>query len=321
MKCFIKIGLALLLFAAPTFAQGLAPNPSPGNRVLLFSFFRDNGQDGLFLAWSRDGLKWTELTPPGKSFVRPTVGGKLMRDPCLALGPDGIFHMTWTTGWGKPPVIGYANSTDLLSWSEQKAIPVMNNEPEARNAWAPELFYDKPQGQWLIFWSSTIPGRYPETDQAGDSGYNHRIYFTKTKDFGTFAPTKLLYDGGFNVIDATMLQAKGRFYLVIKDETKVPVKKNLRLAVGDAPEGPFGKAGAPFTGDWVEGPSAVQIGDEFFVYFDHYASPQYYGAVKSRDLEKWEDISKAVSLPKGARHGTALWVNEAVVARLSQTQK
>jgi hypothetical protein len=35
----------------------------------------------------------------------------------------------------------------------------------------------------------------------------------------TYAPTKLYYNGGFNVIDATLLPARGRYYLIVKDET------------------------------------------------------------------------------------------------------
>ena len=294
-------------------ALALGILPARGADVLLFSFFRDNGQDGLFLATTQDGSKWTELKPPGKSFLQPQVGGKLMRDPCLALGRDGTFHLTWTTGWGQPPVIGLAHSTNLLQWSEQKAIPVMQSEAKARNAWAPELFVDDAQQCWLIFWSSTIPGRFPETDATGDDGWNHRIYFTTTKDFAKFAPTRLFYDGGFNVIDATMLKANGRFYLILKDETKTPVKKCLRIATGDRAEGPFSAAGPPITGDWVEGPSAIRIGDEFYIYFDHYAQPQYYGAAKSKDLVHWQSISERLSFPKGARHGAVLRVPDRVV--------
>ena len=295
--------LGLNLLATALAARG-ADTPGKSD-VLLFSFFRDNGQDGLYLAWSRDGLRWTELKPRGKSFLQPKIGGKLMRDPCLCQGPDGTFHMVWTTGWGKPPVIGYAHSRDLLQWSEQKAVPVMSHEPEARNAWAPELFYDETERQWLIFWSTTIPGRFPETDQTGDNGWNHRIYFTTTKDFASFAPTRLFYDGGFNVIDATLLKARGKHYLIVKDETKTPVKKHLRIAVSDRAEGPFSKAGPAITGDWVEGPSAIQMGEEFYIYFDHYARPQYCGAVKSQDLEHWQDISNQLSFPEGVRHGTS----------------
>jgi hypothetical protein len=103
-----------VFFSTLAAALALSALPACGADVLLFSFFRDNGQDGLYLATSPDGLKWAELKPPGKSFLQPQVGGKLMRDPCLALGPDGTFHMVWTTGWGQPPVIGLAHSTDLL---------------------------------------------------------------------------------------------------------------------------------------------------------------------------------------------------------------
>jgi beta-xylosidase len=241
-----------------------------------------------------------------------------MRDPSLAQGPDGTFHLVWTTGWGQPPVIGVAHSKDLIRWSEQKAVPVMNHEPTARNAWAPELFYDDAQRRWLIFWSSTIPGRFPDTDQSGDQDYNHRIYFTATTDFETFTPTRLFYDGGFNVIDATLLKADGKFRLIVKDETKVPVKKNLRIALGDHADGPFGPAGPPITGDWVEGPSAIQIGGQFYIYFDHYAKPQYYGATRSGDLVHWQDVSAQVSFPKGTRHGTVLRVAESVVQSIQQ---
>ena len=106
------------------------------------------------------------------------------------------------------------------------------------------------------------------------------------------------------------------FYLVVKDETKNPVKKDLHLAVSDNAEGPFSKAGPAITGDWVEGPTALQIGGEFYIYFDHYGNPKYYGAVKSPDLEHWQDISPQVSFPKGIRHGTALKVPASVVQPL-----
>ncbi|MGB9601602.1 MAG: glycosyl hydrolase, partial [Limisphaerales bacterium] len=120
---------------------GVVAAQDSDKKVLLFSFFRGNGEDGLFLAYSRDGLKWEELKPRGKSFLEPKVGGKLMRDPCICMGPDGRFHMVWTTSWGQPPVVGYAWSSNLVHWSEQQAIPVMNHEPKTRNVWAPELFY------------------------------------------------------------------------------------------------------------------------------------------------------------------------------------
>ena len=108
--------------------------------VYLFSYFTDNGQDGLHLAYSLDGLEWKALGD-GKSYLAPTIGGKLMRDPCVLRGADGLFHMVWTTGWWDKG-IGYASSKDLVTWSEQKFIPVMEHEPTAKNCWAPEVVYD-----------------------------------------------------------------------------------------------------------------------------------------------------------------------------------
>jgi beta-xylosidase len=288
----------------------------PKDETLLFTFFREpNGQGGLQLATSTNGLNWTEIkAPSGSGFIKPEVGGKLMRDPSLALGPDGTFHMVWTTSWGRPPVFGCANSKDLIHWSEQQAIPVMEDDPDAQNVWAPELFYDAKKAQWLIFWATTVPGKFPETKDSGDN--NHRIYCVTTKDFKTFSQTKLFYDGGFNVIDATILEAKGKFYLVVKDETKNPVKKDIHLAVSDHAEGPYSKAGPAISGDWVEGPSGIRIGGEYYIYFDHYGNPKYYGGIKSTDMEHWLDVSTLMSFPKGFRHGTVLSVPRSVVENL-----
>jgi hypothetical protein len=64
----------------------------------LFTSFRDNGQDGLHLVYSHDGLKWIALKND-QSFLTPQIGGKLMRDPCIIQGPDRVYHMVWTTSW------------------------------------------------------------------------------------------------------------------------------------------------------------------------------------------------------------------------------
>ena len=114
----------------------------------LFSCFINNGEDGLHLAWSADGLNWPALNG-GKSYITPKVGeSKLMRDPCLVLCPDGMFRMVWTTSWGGR-TIGYASSKDLITWSEQQAIPV-GEADKTDNCWAPELFYVEVAKQYII---------------------------------------------------------------------------------------------------------------------------------------------------------------------------
>ncbi|HDY65321.1 MAG TPA: hypothetical protein ENH84_03690, partial [Phycisphaerae bacterium] len=271
----------------------------------VFTYFKGNGADGLHLAYSTDGFKWTSLNED-RSLLKPMVGGdKLMRDPCVIKGPDGLFHMVWTVSW-KEKGIGYANSRDLIHWSKQKCIGVMEHEPGARNCWAPEVFYDEANRQYLIFWATTIPGRFPATEKAGDGGLNHRMYYVTTKDFETFSATKLFYDRGFNVIDATIVTNGGRYVMFLKDETRNPPQKNIRIAFSDKAEGPYSTASKPITGDyWAEGPSAIKIGEDWVVYFDKYRKHRY-GAVMSKDLTNWRDISDKVSFPGGFRHGTVL---------------
>ena len=103
----------------------------------LFTYFTRNGEDGLHLAWSDDGLKWQPLNE-GRSYLSPTVGhkGRLMRDPCITRGPDGTWHMVWTSGWSGNG-IGYSSTRDFIHWTPQRELPVMAHEPTVRNTWAP----------------------------------------------------------------------------------------------------------------------------------------------------------------------------------------
>jgi hypothetical protein len=265
----------------------------------LFAYFKGNGEDGLLFAHSRDGLTWQSLRDD-RSFLKPEVSrDKLMRDPHITLGPDGVYHLVWTSSWSEA-VIGHATSKDLVNWSEQQSIRPLETEPTAANVWAPETFYDARAKQFIIFWSTTIPGRFPETAKSADNGRNHRIYSTTTKDFRTFTPARVLYDGGFNVIDATIVEDAGRFVMFLKDETLLPTaQKNIRFA----------------TSARAEGPSAINIGGRWIVYFDKYRDRRY-GAIASTDLKQWEDISEKVSFPAGARHGTVLRAAPPVIAKL-----
>ena len=287
----------------------------PTDSVYLFSYFKGNGEDGLHLAYSEDGCAWKTLNND-QSLLQPKVGeSQLMRDPCIIRGGDGKFHMVWTAGWNEEG-IGYAHSEDFIHWSEQKFIPVMEREPTARNCWAPELFYDDVQQLYMIYWATTIPGRFPETESTGDDAYNHRIYYVTTKDFQTFSPTQLLYEQGFNVIDATIIKEGGEYIMFLKDETRHPPEKNIRIATSQSLTQGFGKPTEPITEDyWAEGPTVVNHDGQWIVYFDKYTEHQM-GAVASTDLKNWEDISEKISFPEGTRHGTALKISRAELAPL-----
>lgn len=286
----------------------------------IFSYFVNNGEDGLHLAFSEDGLKWKALNH-NRSFLKPTVGeDKLMRDPCIIKGRDGKFHMVWTVSWNEKG-IGYAKSDDLIHWSEQKFIPVMDHEPNARNCWAPELFYDEDSDQYLICWATTISGRFPETDKTGDNGYNHRLYSTTTKDFNNFSETKLFFDPGFNVIDGTIQKIDGIYTLFFKNEILKPkAKKNIQIATSTNLLGKYLNLSEPISKNWVEGPSVINTDNGWVVYFDRYTKHKM-GAAISSDLQNWTNISNKISFPKGTRHGTVFKVKEKTLKKILNFQQ
>lgn len=269
--------------------------------ILLFSYFKGHG-DGLHLAVSDDGYHWSCLQND-RTFLYPDIGiERIMRDPCLHYGHDEVFHLVWTSGWHERG-IGYCSSKDLLEWSAQSYLPVMAHEEKARNCWAPEIFYDRSGSQYLIYWSTTIDGEFSETQPYGDDGLNHRIYYVTTKDFKKFSETRLFYDGGFNVIDANIIQNGSSYFLFMKDETLSPPHKHVRFAQGKNLFA-FNEAGPAITPNhyWAEGPTAVQLDDEWIVYFDKYKINQI-GAVRSKNLQHWEDVSHQLDFPLGAQHG------------------
>jgi predicted GH43/DUF377 family glycosyl hydrolase len=293
--CFIVCVLHFVLFAQSK------------DSIYLFCYFRGNG-DGLHYACSEDGFKWKPLFKDS-IVLKPTISkDKLFRDPCIIKGADDVYHMVWTVSWNNRG-IGYASSKDLVHWSEQQFIPVMMHEDSARNTWAPEITYNPKKKEYMIYWASTIRGKFPQKDTAAESGYNHRMYYVTTKDFKKFSKTKLLYDPNFSVIDATIVRNGKRWIMFLKNETRFPVEKNIRVATSKKLKGPYSKPGAPVTGNyWAEGPTATKIDGQWIVYFDKYRDRKY-GAVSSSDLVHWADISDKVSFPPGVRHGTVFKIS------------
>jgi len=278
------------------------------NSIYMFAYFNNNGKDGLHLAYSNDGYTWTALNHDSAVLKPMVANDKLMRDPCIVKGQDGLFHMVWTVSWNDKG-IGYSSSKDLVHWSEQQFIPVMKSEDSARNCWAPEITYDTKNKNYMIYWATTIAGKY-KMDTIVESGYNHRLYYVTTKDFKNFSKTKLLYDKGFNVIDATIVPDGKQYIMFLKDETRIPLQKNIKIAISKNLTNGFSVPSAPITGNyWAEGPTTLKLGNTWIVYFDKYRDHKY-GAVQSTDLKNWTDVSDKISLPKGIRHGSIFVVSE-----------
>ena len=312
---FINVVIQTLIAAIILFCgeYAMASEPEKESGYYIFCYFMNNGEDGVHLALSRDGYNWKAVNG-NKSILPPPLGKnlKLTRDPSITYGKDGIFRLVWTVSWDGRS-FGYAQSNDLINWSNFEIVPSMDAEPTTRNTWAPEVYYDSDSQLFYVLWSSTIPGRFSPADKGtSEDAYDHRVYYLTTKDFKSYSPTQLYFNPGHNVIDAFLAKCCNTYYLFYKDETLVPeAKKNILVATAPTPTGPFSPGKVISAENWVEGPSMISINGEMLVYYDCYTKGKY-GAVRTKDGKNWEDVSHLISFPQGTRHGTAFEVQREI---------
>ena len=282
----------------------------PEKKVYLFTSFHEPADAGLRMLYSYDGYNWTDLDTV---LLKPEVGNqKVMRDPSIVQGSDGTFHLVWTSSWRGDLGFGYASSKDLIHWSEQQFIPVMDFDTSTVNVWAPELYYEDETGEFFIIWASTIPYKFPKGME--EEKNNHRMYYTTTKDFKTFSKTKLFLDPGFSVIDAIIVKrAPMDYVLVLKDNTRP--ERDLKVAFSDSPHGPWKDISKAFTAKLTEGPSVVKPQDDFLIYYDSYGDYSY-KAAKTKDFITFKDATPEISIPTGHKHGTIFMTDKEVLTNL-----
>nr|WP_276900911.1 glycoside hydrolase family 43 protein [Pedobacter kyonggii] len=279
-------------------------------QAYIFTSFHEPANEGLRLLYSYDAYHWTDLN---KTFLKPTVGTqKVLRDPSIVQGPDGTFHLVWTCSWKGDKGFGYASSKDLINWSVQKFLPVMESEPKTVNVWAPEIFYDNEKKEYIIIWASTIPFRFAKGIEEEEN--NHRMYSITTKDFETFSKPELFLDPGFSVIDAVIVKRAIKDYvLVLKDNTRP--NRNLKVAFAKDALGPYENVSETFSPKLTEGPTVVKAGKDWLIYFDAYGQ-KIYSAYKTVDFKSFKDVTAEVSIPEGHKHGTIIKVKRRVIKDL-----
>jgi len=280
--------------------------------VYFFTSFHEPANEGLRMLYSYDGYNWEDLDT---KLLKPEAGTqKVMRDPSIVQGPDGTFHLVWTSSWKGDYGFGYASSKDLVHWSKQQHIEVMSYDTSTVNVWAPELFYDEATRQFFIIWASTVPYKFDKGIE--DEFNNHRLYYVTTKDFKKYSETRLFYDPGYSSIDATLVnRGKEDYVLVFKDNTRP--ERNIKVAFGKSAIGPFERQSKPFTASFTEGPSVVKVGEDWLIYFDSYRESKY-SAVKTKDFQIFEDVSDKISVPKGHKHGTIFKANDMVLRKIKK---
>ena len=282
----------------PAAAQTATTSVDEGE-YYVSSSFHEPADEGLRFIYSRDGLHWDSI--PG-TWLAPELGDSIMRDPSIWRGEDGTYHLVWTIAWKGDTGIGYSSSTDLIHWTPQRRIPVMDSIRHTYSVWAPELFYDDTKGEYMIVFTAQVDDK-TSTGRRNEHGDYHRMYYVTTRDFVAFSEPRLLYDAGYSCIDGVIVKrGEGDYVLVAKDNRKA--NSNLRVAFSKRPEGPYTlPLSRPFTGIFAEGPSVTKVGDTYYIYYDLYRR-HIYGASTTKDFIHFTDVTSNAAFPAGHKHGT-----------------
>jgi beta-galactosidase len=338
MKRFIIRCLLILVPAAVAQAQATE------DHILIFTYFRDNGQHGVNLASSTDGMNFLPLNDDKPVFTPPEWKGQNLTRDASVLYHDGVFHMVWTSHW-KGRVFGYSSSRDLKNWSEPKQVKpfpeTLSAEDQPDNVWAPELHWDPAKQDFFILFASTTPRERKDTDNSNNDGksgsqYDNRMYITRTRDFTTYSDAKLFFDRDFACIDAVMRidEANQRWVMVIKCSRNVNLKtmpgRNLWLTFTagldtDKPE--FGPLIGPIAGNhskmfsnpepnksMAEGQTLLRYKNQWLLGWDEPAGDGIQLAT-SPDLKEWIHLRTA-KFPRKALHGTLFLAPKSAVAWL-----
>ena len=279
-------------------------------------------EEQLHLALSIDGRHWEPLNGN-----RP-VWNQWLRDPFVGRGPDGLWHLLSTGGGRTPrtsqtnlgPACLYATSRDLLKWENVRSLNLMQGVRDetgrpARNIWAPEWFLDRTTGEIVLLWSSSFE----------DAGWKQsRLWFCRTRDWKSFTPAKALFAPPYSVIDGTLLEHGGTYYLFHKEEefgAKTGERRAIRLATAEQLEGPYRIHVGPLNQGQIapvitEGPAVMPDPAKpgWLLLYD-YCMSNGYGISASPDLIHWS-IEESVSLPPDVRHGSVARLSAAETAAL-----
>ena len=260
----------------------------------------------LHIALSTDGRNWTALND------NKPVWEQNMRDPYVRRGPDGIWRIL-ATGGGRTDraIVGpgclYVTSKNLIDFHIETPLTLMKdvrNEEGAlaRNIWAPEWFYDEKTGEYMLFWSSSFK----------DAGWKEsRLWYCTTRDWKTFTPARPLFEPPYSVIDGTLQEHDGMYYLFHKEEefgAFTGERRAIRVAVSKNLEGPYDIIEGPLNRGQIvpvitEGPTVAKdpVKPGWLLFYD-FCMTNDFGVSYSPDLINWS-IEENVNFPPDARHG------------------
>lgn len=190
----------------------------------LYAHMNRNGEYTSY-ALSLYGQTWNDMFGGGEAIDTKTntvTGG--MRDAYVCRMEDGQFmlaatDMTSRLGWESNHIMVLMRSNDLVHWTKNVKIDLETPENLAAlggltaetmtAAWAPQVIYDRESGHYMVYYS------------VGVKGDRHRIYYQMVDaDLNIITPPALLYDPGYDIIDADIVwnDVDGQYVMLYKCE-------------------------------------------------------------------------------------------------------
>ena len=124
---------------------------------------------------------------------------------------------------------------------------------------------------------------------------------------------KEYYGGYTDTIDATIVEHRGIYYAVIKDERwprTSSTGKTIRIAQSKHLTGPYSNPGPPVTPAWREAPTVVpQLkGSGWSIYAEEY--PQRYNLFQAPSLSSDTWMPAVIEAPERGRHGCVIEISK-----------
>lgn len=283
------------------------------NKVFLATCWSSDDQDALYFAHSVNGLEWIEVGGP---FLTSNAdAGKAFKGANLLRGKDGVFHIVWQTATKGDQGFAYANSKDLIHWSDQKKFDLMNSH-KAFDVVNPRLFYDQTADHYIVTWASTLPGNYFQCYQEPVEN-NPRLWYSVTKDFSQFSPAEIFLEPGYAVEDAVIVNYGSGYALVHEDSRNT--YRTLRTAFGDLPVEAWKSFTDEISPGICENPAVLSDGSLNLVYYQTGHKAEL-GLLVTEDFNTWINVANYVSFPEQYLLGNIVKVDRDIVEGLKKHQ-
>lgn len=198
----------------------------------LFVHFKEKiTPDGeqVYFGISRDGMNWEKVNNGNPiltsmksekgcrdiEIVRLHTGGFVIitTDLCIAYRMDENYNVDWkkVNSSGSKRLCMW-HTDDLVNFSEQEFIYFGRDDFGC--LWAPEVFFDEENEEYLIHWGSTVK----------EDNFTHMsIYCSTTKDFRTFTEPKLYFTKKNEILDSHITKVGDTYHLFYKNSSDPPM--------------------------------------------------------------------------------------------------